>query len=138
MTGKRRNAVASGITSDVPIVAEVRALIVSARKAVATVINASLTTLYWQIGTRIRRDILREKRAGYGEEILHTLSTKLSAEFGRGFSRSNLAYMVLFAELSPTKRLSRHCLENWAGATSLSSSRSTSPTHATSTRRCAA
>jgi predicted nuclease of restriction endonuclease-like (RecB) superfamily len=83
----------------------VRALIVSARRAVATAVNASLTTLYWQIGTRIRRDILREKRAGYGDEILHTLSTKLNAEFGRGFSRPSLAAMVRFAEVFPDQEI---------------------------------
>src|SRR4029453_10811871 len=35
---------------DIPIVAEVRELIVSARKTVATAVNASLTLLYWRIG----------------------------------------------------------------------------------------
>jgi len=105
MTAKRHVALSSGRKADASIVAEVRALIVSARKTVATVVNASLTTLYWQIGTRIRRDILREKRAGYGEEILHTLSTKLSAEFSRGFSLRNLAWMVRLAEIFPNQKI---------------------------------
>ena len=105
MTAKRRVAVASGKNPDIPIVVEVRGLIIAARKTVAATVNASLTTLYWQIGARIRRDILREKRSGYGEEILQTLSAKLSSEFGRGFSRSNLASMVLFAELFPDAKI---------------------------------
>jgi len=37
-----------------------------------------LTTLYWQIGNRIRQDILEEKRAEYGQEIVVTLSRQLS------------------------------------------------------------
>ena len=93
MTTKHRTLIASGRKSDIPIVAEVRALIVSARKTVATMVNASLTTLYWQIGTRIRRDILNHKRAGYGKEILPTLSGEFDAEFGRGFSPNSLAAM---------------------------------------------
>ena len=105
MPTKRRASLASNRTSDTPIVADVRALIVSARKTVATAVNASLTTLYWQIGTRIRRDILREKRAGYGEEIVAALGRQLETEFGRGFSRSNLASMVLFAELFPDEKI---------------------------------
>ena len=40
MTNKRRATVATRRTSDMPLVAEVRALIVSARKAVATAVNA--------------------------------------------------------------------------------------------------
>jgi hypothetical protein len=36
---------------------------VSARGQVAHAFNATLTTLYWQIGTRIRQDVLKERRA---------------------------------------------------------------------------
>jgi hypothetical protein len=32
-------------------------------------VNAGLTLLYWQIGQRIRTDVLQKKRAEYGEEI---------------------------------------------------------------------
>jgi predicted nuclease of restriction endonuclease-like (RecB) superfamily len=105
VTGKRQGAVTAGRKPDLPIVAEVRALIVAARETVATAVNASLTRLHWQIGTRIRRDILREKRAGYGEEILHTLSTRLGAEFGSGFSKRNLEWMVRFAENFPDEQI---------------------------------
>ena len=67
----------------------------------AQTVNAELTMLYWHIGTRIRKDILREKRAEYGQEILQSLSARLAAEFGRGFSERNLANMVRFAEVFP-------------------------------------
>jgi predicted nuclease of restriction endonuclease-like (RecB) superfamily len=84
-----------------PLLAEVRELILTAREAVARTVNAGLTLLYWEIGTRIRRDILQEKRAEYGEQILSALSAKLEAEFGRGFGERNLARMVKFAEAFP-------------------------------------
>ena len=61
--------------------------------------------LYWEVGTRIRRDILKAKRADYGQEILHTLSAKLVVEFGRGFSERNLAPMVRFAEVFPDEEI---------------------------------
>jgi len=60
-----------------------------------------LTILYWQIGSRIRHDILKKKRASYGEEILPTLSAKLVPEFGNGFSVRNISRMVRFAEVFP-------------------------------------
>ena len=47
---------------------DIRELILAARESVAQAVNAGLTTLYWQIGTRIRQDILKEKRAEYGRE----------------------------------------------------------------------
>ena len=53
---------------------------------------------YWQVGRRIRTDILESKRAAYGEEIVSTLSRQLSAEFGSGYSRPNLFRMIRFAE----------------------------------------
>ncbi|MDB6004144.1 MAG: hypothetical protein JWR15_1131 [Prosthecobacter sp.] len=84
-----------------PLLADLRDLILTAREAVARTVNAGLTLLYWEIGTRIRRDILQEKRAGYGDEILQSLSAKLEAEFGRGFGERNLARMVKFAEAFP-------------------------------------
>jgi predicted nuclease of restriction endonuclease-like (RecB) superfamily len=55
--------------------------------------------LYWQVGQRIRKDILKEKRAEYGQEIFYALSRKLVAEFGRGFSQANLFHMARFAEV---------------------------------------
>jgi len=88
-----------------PLLADVRALILEARESVAPTVNASLTTLYWRIGCRIRRDILREKRAEYGQKILHALSAKLTAEFGRGYSERNLANMIRFAEVFPDKNI---------------------------------
>ncbi len=49
------------------LLTEVRELILSARQTVARGVNAALVMLYWKIGERIRRDILQEKRASYGE-----------------------------------------------------------------------
>ncbi len=67
------------------LLGDVRALIEAAREQTARAVNSALVSLYWHIGTRIRQDILREKRAGYGEEIVATLSRQLTAEFGRGY-----------------------------------------------------
>ena len=40
-------------------------------------VNARLTLLYWKIDMRIRKDILKEKRAEYGEEIVSALLRQL-------------------------------------------------------------
>jgi predicted nuclease of restriction endonuclease-like (RecB) superfamily len=80
---------------------DLRSMIHTAREYVAQAVNSALVLLYWKVGKRIRQDILKEKRAGYGEEILSTLSAKLVAEFGDGFSSRNLARMVRFAEVFP-------------------------------------
>jgi predicted nuclease of restriction endonuclease-like (RecB) superfamily len=87
------------------LLTEVRELILSARQTVARGVNAALVMLYWKIGERIRRDILQEKRASYGEEILPTLSAKLMPEFGQGFSGRNLARMIALAEAFPDAKI---------------------------------
>ena len=62
------------------LICDIRSLIETARHNVAATVNAGLTTLYWQIGSRIRQDILKEKRADYGKEIIATLSQELIEE----------------------------------------------------------
>jgi predicted nuclease of restriction endonuclease-like (RecB) superfamily len=81
--------------------ADLRQLILAAQERVAQTVNAGLTLLYWQVGSRIRREVLHEKRAAYGAEILPTLSAKLVPEFGPGFGVRNLARMIGFAEAFP-------------------------------------
>ena len=83
------------------LLGDVRALIEAAREQTARAVNSALVSLYWHIGTRIRQDILREKRAGYGEEIVATLSRQLTAEFGRGYTEKGLRRMIQFAESFP-------------------------------------
>jgi predicted nuclease of restriction endonuclease-like (RecB) superfamily len=80
---------------------DVRRLILQARENVAVAVNAGLVTLYWHIGRRIRQDILKEKRAEYGERIVSALSAQLLAEFGSGFGKRNLFRMIRFAETFP-------------------------------------
>jgi hypothetical protein len=52
---------------------EVRDLIETARDSVSRAADAGLTMLYWDVGNRIRREVLKEKRAGYGQEIVSAL-----------------------------------------------------------------
>jgi hypothetical protein len=80
---------------------DVRGLIDAARRQVAQAVNAGLVTLYWHVGRRIRQEILGESRAAYGEQIVSALSTQLTAEYGRGFTRTNLFHMIRFAEMFP-------------------------------------
>ena len=84
---------------------DLRELIAEARQDVARQVNSALVLLYWRIGQRIRQDILQEKRAEYGEQIVATLSQDLSKEFGPGFTARNLANMVKFAEVFQDEKI---------------------------------
>ena len=76
---------------------DISGMIEAARTQVAQAANAALTTLYWQIGTRIRQDVLKDRRAEYGAEIVAALGRQLEARFGRGFGEKSLRRMVPFA-----------------------------------------
>jgi predicted nuclease of restriction endonuclease-like (RecB) superfamily len=88
-----------------PLLKDVRRLIVEARRQTAVAVNIGLTALYWQIGRRIRNEILGAERAAYGEQIVATVSRQLVAEFGRGFTEKNLHRMMQFAEAFPDETI---------------------------------
>ena len=80
-----------------PLIAEVRNLIQSARRGVSSVIDTFQVMTNFEIGRRIvEHEQKGEKRAAYGTELLKVLSSRLTEEFGRGFSRTNLQAMRSF------------------------------------------
>ena len=99
--GKKSACVASAalnLPDTAALLAALRQLIAEARQAAAVAVNVEQTMLYWRMGKRIREEVLNHKRAGYGEEIVATLSRQLVLEYGRGFTEKNLRRMVQFAE----------------------------------------
>ena len=93
------------VKSSDQLLSDLRTLIAETRQDVARSVNSALVMLYWNVGQRIRQDILKERRAEYGREIVVTLSRQLVEEFGNGFSRPNLFRMVRFAEVFPEQEI---------------------------------
>lgn len=84
---------------------KIKNLIETTKSNVATTINSSLTLMYWNIGNYINQDILDNKRAQYGKEIVATLSQQLKLNFGKGYSYSALTRMMKFAKIINEKNL---------------------------------
>jgi hypothetical protein len=76
------------------LLGDIRKMIEETRAAVASTVNAGLTMLYWQIGRRIGREILRGTRAEYGTEIVSALARQLERDYGTGFAEKNLRGMI--------------------------------------------
>jgi hypothetical protein len=94
MKKKRKAGV---ITVDTVLWSDVRGLILEARRTVARGVNAALVWTNFEIGRRIvEYEQSGKKRAEYAESTLRQLATKLIAEFGKGYSKSNLEYMRKF------------------------------------------
>lgn len=55
---------------------------------------------YWSIGKLIIEEEQKgEERAGYGKGLITELSKKLSTDYGKGFTATNLKYMRQFYSL---------------------------------------
>lgn len=76
----------------------VSAIIEKRRYRAGAYANREVTLMYWEVGSYINSNILRNKRAEYGKNILTTLSSKLAARYGGSFSERNLYRMSLFSE----------------------------------------
>jgi len=84
--------------SSINILIEVKTLIEEARQRTAIAVNTELTLLYWKIGQRIQAEILKNKRAEYGKQIIASLSQYLTQEFGKGWSEKQLRHCLRAAE----------------------------------------
>lgn len=74
----------------------IKELVISSRNRVYTAVNTEMLNLYWNIGKAIMEIQQGDERASYGETVLEKLSEKLTAEFGKGFSKRNLERMRKF------------------------------------------
>lgn len=79
------------INNPLDYISEIKEIFAQARQKAYTAINAAMVEAYWLIGRRIvEQEMLGAERAGYGDEIIKTLSEELNSEFGKGFSITSL------------------------------------------------
>ena len=74
----------------------IRNSIVSAQHRLSTAVNSAMVTTYQEIGEQIFKACGENDRAEYGKKLLEYLSEQLTAEFGKGFDKSNLRKMRQF------------------------------------------
>lgn len=74
----------------------VRGYVIVAQRQVTAAVNSAMVNAYWNIGKQIYEACGESERAEYGKQLLQYLSDKLTAEFGKGFTVSNLRNMRQF------------------------------------------
>ena len=90
------NKIEKGIESNM-VYLQIKELMENTRKQVSIKINNILVQTYWKIGKIIIEDEQKNnERAEYGKNLLKELSKKLTKEYGKGFSKSNLFNMRKF------------------------------------------
>ncbi len=87
--------VADGLVHDVCIIIE------QAQKSAYLAINETLIKRNWLLGMRIQHEVLKDQRAGYGDQVIKTLAKRLTEKYKTGFTKTNLYNYVAFYQSWP-------------------------------------
>ena len=81
---------------DIQFYNHIKEILTSARNRVYSAANFAMVEAYWNIGKSIVEQQGGEARAEYGAQLIKALSKQMTADFGKGFTISNLKYMRQF------------------------------------------
>lgn len=88
------------------LIDDLRSIINRARANAALKANEEIILMFWEIGERINREVLGNKRAAYGQQIVSQVATQLQAEYGeKGFGVRSIRRMMQFAEYFPDNKI---------------------------------
>ena len=90
------------------IYSQIKQVIIKARATVLTTVNTAMVQAYLHVGKLIVEAQGGEERAAYGDELLKSISVRLTKEFGKGFDASNLRNMRMFYLSFPKCDALRH------------------------------
>lgn len=75
---------------------QIKQILLQARAKVLTTVNTAMVQAYWHVGKLIVEAQGGEGRAAYGDDLIKRISDRLTKEFGKGFTATNLRYMRMF------------------------------------------
>ena len=77
-------------------------IIETAQKVAYSAVDLTLVHRNWLLGKRIADEELKgESRAEYGAEVIKKLSKDLNAQYGRGYTKTNLYNFYSFYKMYP-------------------------------------
>lgn len=80
---------------------DIRNKIITAREKMFKHIDTTMTEVYWYVGKITYELSENSTKASYGKKIIDALSSKLTKEFGSGFSSVSIRRMRRFYEMYP-------------------------------------
>ena len=95
MEEKNKNIVASG-QQETMLFQDACQIIEQAQAAAYRAVDVTLIKRNWLLGLRIQHEVLKDKRAEYGEQVVKNLSKRLMARYGEGFTWRNLYNYIDF------------------------------------------
>ena len=88
--------------------AQIKQMLDNARRQIARTVNTTTIDAYWQVGKYIvEYEQAGHVKAEYGKSIIERLSKRLTAEYGGGFSVTNIRYMRQFYLFYPIRHALR-------------------------------
>jgi hypothetical protein len=84
----------------------IRTVLVTARQKAYAAINFAMVEAYWKIGRQIM-EAQEGQRAEYGTGLIKYLAERLTKEFGKGFTETNIRYMRQFYATFPIRHALR-------------------------------
>lgn len=88
---KRKSEITKNLYGDIKQILE------KARSTAFRTVNFLMVEAYWNIGRLIVEEEYKgKKRADYGDFLIKELSAKLTKDFGKGFTETNIRYFRLF------------------------------------------
>ena len=97
-----KNSIMDNFVKTDDILKDMCGIIESSQKAAYQAVNIALVQRNWLLGYRIASEELQgEGRAKYGAEIIKKLSKELTAEYGKGYTKSNLYNFYSFYKTFP-------------------------------------
>jgi predicted nuclease of restriction endonuclease-like (RecB) superfamily len=83
---------------------ELSLLIEKSKQKAISQVKHTVNLLFWEVGKRINAEVLLNRRAEYGAQVVSGLAERLSFEYGRSFEIKNLRRMMQFAAQFPDKK----------------------------------
>ena len=84
---KEKNDIMVNSQQDALLFQDACIIIEQAQEEAYRQVNVTLIKRNWLLGMRIQHEVLKDKRAGYGEQVVKNLSKQLTIKYGTGYCK---------------------------------------------------
>ena len=96
-----KNDIVTGGQQETMLFQDACQIIEQAQAAAYRAVDVTLIKRNWLLGLRIQHEVLKDKKAEYGEQVVKNLSKGLTEKYGKGFRQANLYHFIAFYNYHP-------------------------------------
>jgi hypothetical protein len=98
MKSEEKAKIAKNISEENRLYTDVCHIIDDTRVRVATYMNTEVCMTNWNVGKRIKENVLYNQRAEYGKQVVKRLGERLTKRYGNGWGEKKLRHCLRAAE----------------------------------------